>query len=384
MNIKTYLSVGMAVCCCSLFQSSIAKPQMPEYANPGSGSSGFFDPKCAVQPANVRIKFLQRPLEADKGGVLRASTGGTAAHVHIIVEDASTGKMYENFGLTGSFTKTEKAKIFSEKSLAAYDKNPLGVVEMSFGDFLKAKEQTVNQAVYYSPLNNVDPVASTLMGTAVGGALSHSLTGIALGAEAGLNNAFTAYDKDGRNNYKIVDDPERQMCFPGLNCQSFVDMFLANARGMKSFVERKEYCQPGERQVNSSSESASGEIRLVSDGGDIKVDLSRLETILKKKISILEEIIARGKQATKAEINENNALSKDFASEIGRIAKQIDASSLSEQDKAALLTRELKKLDTLAEHLASLQKIAQARKLLEIGGVSGAVDLGKSNEGPSF
>ena len=114
------------------------------------------------------------------------------------------------------------------------------------------------------------------------------------------------------------------------------------------------------------------------------MDLSRLETILKKKISILEEIIARGKQATKAEINENNALSKDFASEIGRIAKQIDASSLSEQDKAALLTRELKKLDTLAEHLASLQKIAQARKLLEIGGVSGAVDLGKSNEGPSF
>lgn len=367
MKIKKHLSAGIAVCCCIAFQSAIAKPQMPEYVNPDSGASGlFFDSKCVAQPENVRIKFLQRPLEADKGGVLQASTGGTAAHVHIIVEDASTGKMYENFGLTGSFAKTEKAAIFSEKSLAAYDKEPLGVVEMSFDDFLKAKEQTINQAVYYAPLNNVDPVASTLGSAAIGGALSHSLTGTALGGAAGLKSAFDRYDKEGRNNLKIVGDSQQQMSFPGLNCQSFVDMFLANARGMKSFVERKEYRQPGERQVDSTSDSASGKMGRASDGGDFNVDLSRLEAILKKKISILEEIIARGKQATEAEINENNTLSKDFAAELERIAKQIDASSLSEQDKAALLTRELRKLDTLAEHLASLQKIAQARKLLEI------------------
>lgn len=54
------------------------------------------------RPKNVLIKFLQRPLEADKNGALQSYTQGTAAHVQIVVEDKETGKVFENFGLTGS------------------------------------------------------------------------------------------------------------------------------------------------------------------------------------------------------------------------------------------------------------------------------------------
>jgi hypothetical protein len=196
------------------------------------------------------IKFLQRPLEADKGGLLQSYTEGTAAHVQIVVEDKETGAVYENFGLTGSFTKTEKAKIFSEKTLDKYDKEkPLGIVEMSFEDYVRSRDRTKSQAEdsYYASLNKVDPIAFAAAGSAVGLAFGGG-RGMLVGGKAGADMAFDAYDSDARRNYKIVEEDASKMSFAGFNCQSLVDLFLANARGEPSFEEVLQYRQPGEKR----------------------------------------------------------------------------------------------------------------------------------------
>ena len=208
-------------------------------------------------PEDVVIKFLQRPLEADKIGVLQSQTQGTAAHVQIVVEDKATGKVYENFGLTGSFTKTEKAKIFSEQSLDKYDReNPLGIVEMSFDDYARSRDRTKSQArdSYYAPLNNVDPISYAAVGATVGFALGGG-PGMLYGGKAGTGMAFNEYDNNSRRNYKIVEEDKSKMSFAGFNCQSLVDLFLANARNEPSFEEILQYRQPGEIRPAQDPES---------------------------------------------------------------------------------------------------------------------------------
>lgn len=104
-----------------------------------------------------------------------------------------------------------------------------------------------------------------------------------------------------------------------------------------------------------------------ADTRNIAMGVSRLEELLKKKLAILEKIVSRGTKATEDEIDVNNALSKEFESELKRISEQIESLPLTDKEKSALFVREMEKLDALGKRLASLQEIAQARKLLTMG-----------------
>ena len=62
----------------------------------------------------VVVKLMQRPLDMDflkdsVGGVARKATGGTAAHVQVVAIDKSTGRVIDNFGVTGDFGGGGKA-----------------------------------------------------------------------------------------------------------------------------------------------------------------------------------------------------------------------------------------------------------------------------------
>ena len=328
---------------------------------------------CRTTPKNVIVKFLQRPLDADKIGLLQSRTGGTAAHVQLVAE--IDGKVYENFGLTGSFIKTEKARIFSEKNLDKYDeKKPLGMVRMSFDDYMRARDRTINQATnsYYAPLNAVDPIVTAAVG-ALTGYNAGGIGGMMSGGVDGLDLAFDAYDKAGRKNRKIVEDDVHKMNFAGFNCQSLVDLFLDNARGEPSFEEIQKYHQPGEIVRETSDDKTDDSDSQQVDIATIGIDTSRIEALLNERIAFLKMLLARGERATRTEVASQNSQKQAMLQELANIVKTIEAFPMPDEEKMRLAEKELAAANKLATQMTSLEGQAVARKLVSLESSNGAV-----------
>lgn len=262
---------------CFIENVVLAKPQTPDYSNSGNMERGIpeslesylnvsvldrmqQDAQTCKKNETVVVKFLQRPLNIDIKGMGQKMTGGVAAHVQIVAYHKETGKMIENFGVTGNPIITKKVKLLSETPLVIYkkyDQNPLGEVEMSTECYERVRDKTKKQLTdsYYSILNNVNLFGSTdstdstvkflpdIRPPNLSSAVSSA--GRILGEK--VSTAVAEYDRMGRHNYKIVDDKVQHMSFPGLNCQSAVDIFLKNGEGEPTWKVLKPYRQPGEK-----------------------------------------------------------------------------------------------------------------------------------------
>lgn len=239
----------------------LAMLMMPMQASASFGYSKKLNSKQNLEACYgpVVVKFLQRPLSADtRNGLIQAATDGVVAHAHIVAYDKYTGNIVDNFGLTGSFLKTDKASIFTESTSdieRLYDhNNPLGIIEMTKECYDNAKSKTLSQVEgwYYSELNNVNTKAYVAAGAAVGMFSGRPVSGAAMGA----NMAVNEYNKDGRHNYKIVEDDKSMMSFPGLNCQATINEFIKNVKEepAETWNEILEYRQPGEERAVANSQ----------------------------------------------------------------------------------------------------------------------------------
>ena len=276
-------AIGVSVVCIAA-NMVIAKPPTPGYSQElqqkaEMDSMRLFQTKNPLFQTcrQVVVKFLQRPLSFVGGSVAQRASGGTAAHVQIVAYDKKSGQIIDNFGLTGDPIITKSAKIFSESPAAIisdYDQNSLGEVEMSSDCYERVRNMTQAQLsdAYYSALNNVDLKSSMVAGTVMGAATGGGVTSEIVGGIAGAKVAVSEYDKDGRRNYKIVSDKSSQMSFPGLNCQSAVDIFLKNGVGEETWRVIKEYRQPGEMiDEANATPKISGKKCLVC-GADLNAD----------------------------------------------------------------------------------------------------------------
>ena len=208
----------------------------------------------------VVVKLMQRPLDMDflkdsVGGVARKATGGTAAHVQVVAIDKSTGRVIDNFGVTGDFGGGGKAWIFSEKNLDKYDSEPCGTYEMSSDDYYAAKGRTIKQieeGAIYEPYSGVGLKDLAKAGAETGAKVVSSLGPIAstAGAVAGaVGGAMAANDiyETRRHDYGIHSDGNAKMSFPIVNCQAGGDMFVKNLAGFSTVVTVQKYIQPGEK-----------------------------------------------------------------------------------------------------------------------------------------
>lgn len=208
----------------------------------------------------VVVKLMQRPLDMDflkdsVGGVARKATGGTAAHIQVVAIDKSTGRVIDNFGVTGDFGGGGKARIFSEKDLDRYDSEPCGTYEMSSDDYYAAKERTIKQiegGAIYEPYSGAGLKDMAKEGAWAGAQAVAPLGSIAsaVGAVAGaVGGAMAANDiyETRRHDYGIHSDGNAKMSFPVVNCQAGGDMFVKNLAGLSTVVTVKKYIQPGEK-----------------------------------------------------------------------------------------------------------------------------------------
>lgn len=208
----------------------------------------------------VEVKLMQRPLNADflkdsVGGAARKFTGGTAAHVQVVAIDKSTGRVIDNFGVTGDFGGGGKASIFSEKDLDKYDSEPCGMYEMSSDDYYAAKRRTIQQiegGAIYEPYSGVGlkDMAKAGVEAGVKSVAPLGLIASAAGAVAGaVGGAMAANDiyETRRHDYGVHSDGNAKMSFPIVNCQAGGDMFVKNLEGLPTVVTVKKYIQPGEK-----------------------------------------------------------------------------------------------------------------------------------------
>ena len=311
----------------------------------------------------VVVRFLQRPLSVDRDGALQSITGGMASHVQIVAFDKTTNTIIDNFGLTGNFVKTEKAGVFKENIddiLRNYSQEPLGEIEMSSGTYYQVRDITIKQLedAYYSPLNSLtldDVVRAGMEGAKAGiddcGPADDGTCGkVALAAA--VDAIKTKYDEDGRHNQLIVEVDGEQMCFPGLNCQAAVEVFIRNGEGYPTWNVVKKYLQSGEMLEGCS------------------LDTSKLEELLKKRIAIVELLIERGEQVSESEIAAINACSQDIMRELQRLSKELMAFPISDEEKMRMARQSFLKANVLAERVMSLDRKAESMKIASLQPIS--------------
>lgn len=239
--------------------------------------------------STVVVKLMQRPLDKDIMGAAQKATSGTAAHVQVVAIDKLTGKVIDNFGVTGDFAGGGKARIFRESSLDKYDAEPCGEYEMSSEDYYRARSRTIEQVeggAIYEPYSGVGLVDYAKTGAAAGAKAaasfgpSFAVAGYIAGGIGGALAATDIYDESHRHEYGIHGDNKEQMSFPVINCQAGGDLFVKNLDGLPTVVTNKPYIQPGERIPNSHS-----------DETQFSFDTSKLEALLKERIGMLEQFI---------------------------------------------------------------------------------------------
>ena len=323
-----------------------AKPVTPDYSNVKSQEGVCEIPDSRHEEhvfdrieqevrvcKGVIVKFLQRPLEKDVKGGLQKVSGGTVAHVQIVAYDKATGREIDNWGLTGDFLNVKQAQIFSEKSLDLYDKTPLGIVEMSSECYEATKARTVTQLTdsYYAPYNSVDVKSRVAKGAAIGG-VTAGVSGALAGAGAGFMSATSDYDRNARRDYMKVDEPERQMSFAGMNCQSAADQFIKNAEGDPSFKVIEKYRQPGEKISDETKHTENDN----SQGSAVAIDTSKIESLMKARIRMLEAMIATveaGGRPSEQDIEMHNECTSKGVQEMIRLNDEILALKVSEARK---------------------------------------------------
>lgn len=203
-----------------------------------------------VSPTSmVTVRFLQRNLTGDVGGVVRRATDGTVSHVQIVAYDES-GRIIDNFGLTGEgmSPSLQKSKIEIEKKsdiLKKYNPEPLGERKMSAEAYVRARDRTEQMALYYAPLNNVPLDAAVTVGASAG-ALAAGTMGALAGGAVAAKVAVDQYDQHGRHNLAVASDDLRQMSFAGMNCHYLPVLFEQNSDAEPTLVIVKPYSQPGE------------------------------------------------------------------------------------------------------------------------------------------
>lgn len=316
----------------------------------------------------VVVRLMQRPLDKDimkdsVGGVARKATGGTAAHVQVVAMDKSTGRVIDNFGVTGDFAGGGKASIFSESSLDKYDSEPCGIYEMSSEDYYAARARTIEQiegGAIYEPYSGVGLVGYAKIGAEAGAQVAAPLGSIALtaGAVAGaVGGAMAANDiyETRRHDYGIHSDSNVRMSFPIVNCQAGGDLFVKNLEGLPTVVTVKKYIHPGENATQPG---------VCLDEAECVIDTSRLESLLKEGISFLTDIIAKGKRITNSQVDSHNQRLKEIMAELVNIAKQIEALDVSEDEKKIIGEKALAKVKELMSQFSDLNERAKSLGLV--------------------
>ncbi|MBQ4480238.1 MAG: hypothetical protein II943_06335 [Victivallales bacterium] len=216
--------------------------------------------QSATTDKTIVVKFLQRPLAADKLDMIRPMSKGVAAHVQIVAYDKETKKIIDNFGLTGDFNTIAPAEILIEDPTfiqRAYDITPLGEVEMSSEVYREVRDLTIQQmgGAYYSALNRVDLAGNVRNSAEFGAEMGRQMwdplrlgetIGRVGGAASGTMYSVSEYQRDGRRNYYQAENDVRQTCHPGLNCQAMVVEFLKNGEGKPTWRVIQAYHLPGE------------------------------------------------------------------------------------------------------------------------------------------
>ena len=315
----------------------------------------------------VVVKLMQRPLDMDffkdsVGGVARTATGGTAAHVQVVAVDKSTGRVIDNFGVTGDFGGGGKARIFNEKNLNRYDSEPCGAYEMSSDDYYAAKERTIKQiegGAIYEPYSGVGLKDMAIEGAGAGAQAVAPLGSIAsaVGAAAGaVGGAMAANDiyETRRHDYGIHSDGNVKMSFPIVNCQAGGDMFVKNLAGLSTAVTVKEYIQPGEKVAQP--DECRDEAKCI--------DTAKLEELLKEGILFLKDLIAKGKRATNSQIDTHNKRVNRMVDELVDITKQINSFNVSAEEKKRISEEALADVVLLNSQFNSLCEQAKSMGLV--------------------
>ena len=317
--------------------------------------------------SQVIVQLKQRPLNADIIGAARAATGGTAAHVQVVAIDKRTGKVVDNFGVTGDFGGGGKARIFSEKDLGKYDSEPCGMYEMSIEDYYAAKARTIKQiegGAIYEPYSGVGLKDMAKAGAEAGAQAVAPLGPIAsaVGAVAGaVGGAMAANDiyETRRHDYGIHPDSNAKMSSPIVNCQAGGDMFVKNLEGMPTVVTVKKYIQPGEK--SAKPEEFQDEAKCV-------IDTSKLEALLKRMIVFAQSLLDAGEKATEDQISTYNSYADEAMRELVRLLRPILALPASDADKQKIFKEKIEaKLKVLIERHQVLQKQLVSRGL--VGGL---------------
>ena len=332
----------------------------------------------------VVVKLMQRPLDMDflkdsVGGVARKATGGTAAHVQVVAIDKSTGRVIDNFGVTGDFGGGRKTRIFSEKNLDKYDSEPCGTYEMSSDDYYAAKGRTIKQieeGAIYEPYSGVGLKDLAKAGAETGAKAVSSLGPIAstAGAVAGaVGGAMAANDiyETRRHDYGVHSDSNAKMSFPIVNCQAGGDMFVKNLEGLPTVVIVKKYIQPGEKVAQP--DVCRDEAKCI--------DTAKLEELLKEGILFLKDLIAKGKRATNSQIDTHNKRVNRMVDELVNITKQINSFNVSAEEKkriceealadVVLLNSQFNSLCEQAKSMGLVNEATNGQKMEQIKNVQG-------------
>lgn len=305
--------------------------------------------------STVVVKLMQRPLGLDVFGGVRKATGGTAAHVQVVAMDKTTGRVIDNFGVTGDFSGGGKARIFRESSLDKYDDKPCGEYEMSSEDYYAARARTIKQieeGAIYEPYSGVGLKDLAKVGAEAGAHAVAPLGSIApaAGAVAGaVGGAMAANDiyETRRHDYGIHSDSNEKMSFPIINCQAGGDLFVKNLDGLSTVITRKPYAQPGEMEKNSRPDETR-----------FSIDTSKLEALLGERITMLEDFIShveKNERLNKQDksLYEENA--RGTLQEIQHIDEQIKALNVPAGERKQLEEQTIAKIKPLLDKVSELE-----------------------------
>ena len=379
-------SVIVATVFCITANMATAKPPTPDYSSlEQDGMAQAETKQNGVRELfngqrQLVVKLLQRPLSIPGGDVAQKATGGTAAHVQIVAIDKATGEVVDNFGVTGSFDGKGQSKVFSETNLDKYNmEKPCGIYEMSMKDYYAARTRSIAQitgGAVYEPYNGVG-----LMNHAVEGFVGGFVDGDSKGATAGnpiingvagaiegVADATRIYDESQRHDFGVHSDDEKKMSFPIINCHAGGDIFVKNLEGLPSVVEITRYVQPGEN-TGLADEGTIELLRGNETSGEEsqqpcrRIDTSKAESLLEKRISFLESLLATGERVTAEQCSQYNSYSSAGVSELTRLVKEIDAFPISDDEKAAIAKESFSKMEPLSKKVVELEGKAEAEKL---------------------